>query len=59
MGMVVDVNRIAPSAGSPTCGLCCYRINGYCHRFPPYGRTGWPQVAEDQWCGEFQRRSDT
>lgn len=44
-------------AGSPDhCGTCRFfsPTSSQCLRYPPHGAE-WSQVAEDQWCGEFQQ----
>lgn len=30
---------------------------GFCRRFPPNGRNGWPMVDPADFCGEFGRGS--
>lgn len=41
-----------------TCVGCVYYephswgTDGKCRRFPP-NANGWPEVASDDWCGEF------
>ncbi len=47
----------------PTCKTCKFHDGNYCCRFPPVGvydsqlgdmRAAWPEVAADDWCGEYK-----
>lgn len=47
------------------CDNCFFHVKDRCHRHPPkimddglIGRSVWPRVADDEWCGEWRPQRD-